>query len=214
VTAVPPAGSSLQRALIAFGAGVAATAVLVWVAPWQLSVLTGWCTATAVFMLRVWIPCARMTPDHVAAWAPVEDDTRATATTLLLGAAVASIVGVAYALHKASITDGVERVLLTSAALGTVVLSWLLVNTVYTLRYAHLYYSPPAGGVDFQDGPPDYRDFAYLAFTIGMTYQVSDTGLRTKKFRRTLLGHALLSYLFGTVIIATLINTVAGFVGS
>jgi uncharacterized membrane protein len=214
VTAVPPAGSSLQRALIAFGAGVAATAVLVWVAPWQLSVLTGWCTATAVFMLRVWIPCARMTADHVAAWAPVEDDTRATATTLLLGAAVASIVGVAYALHKASITDGVERVLLTSAALGTVVLSWLLVNTVYTLRYAHLYYSPPAGGVDFQDGPPDYRDFAYLAFTIGMTYQVSDTGLRTKKFRRTLLGHALLSYLFGTVIIATLINTVAGFVGS
>jgi uncharacterized membrane protein len=209
---VSPAGTSLQRALIAFTAGTAATAVLVWVASWQLSVLTGWCTATAVFMLRVWIPCARMSPDHVAAWAPAEDDTRATATTLLLGAAVASIVGVAYGLHKASITDGVQRVLLTSAALGTVVLSWLLVNTVYTLHYAHLYYSPPAGGIDFEDGPPDYRDFAYLAFTIGMTYQVSDTGLRTKKFRRTLLGHALLSYLFGTVIIATLINTVAGFV--
>lgn len=207
-----PTGTSLQRALIAFAAGTVATLAVAWVAPWQLTVLTGWCLAAAVFMLRVWIPCTRMTPEHVAAWAPAEDDTRTMASALLLGAAVASIIGVAFALHKASLTTGVQRVALTTVALTTVVLSWLLVNTVYTLRYAHLYYTAPIGGVDFEDGPPDYRDFAYLAFTIGMTYQVSDTGLRTKKFRRTLLGHALLSYLFGTVIIATLINTVAGFV--
>jgi uncharacterized membrane protein len=199
---------------VAFAGGTVATAALAWIAPWQLSVLSGWCLAATLFMLRVWIPCTRMSPEHVAAWAPAEDDTRAMAGTILLGAAVASIVGVGFALHKASLSDGVERVAVTSAALSTVVLSWLLVNTVYMLRYAHLYYSPPTGGVSFEDGPPDYRDFAYLAFTIGMTYQVSDTGLRTKKFRRTLLGHALLSYLFGTVIIATLINTVAGFVGS
>jgi len=88
-----------------------------------------------------------------------------------------------------------------------------VVNTVFALRYAHLYYAvPPGGGVDFPDGPPDYADFAYLSFTIGMTYQVSDTGLQTRKFRRTLLRHALLSYLFGAVIIATSINTLAGFV--
>jgi len=199
--------------MIAFAAGIIAAVALASIAPWQLSVTTSWCVAAGVFVARVWVPCVRMSPEHVAAWAPAEDDTRAMASGLLLGAAVASIVGVAYALHKASLTDGAERVLLTSAALATVVISWLLVNTVYTLHYAHLYYSAPVGGIDFEDGPPDYRDFAYLAFTIGMTYQVSDTGLRTKKFRRTLLGHALLSYLFGTVIIATLINTVAGFVG-
>lgn len=211
---MPPAGTSLQRALIAFGAGAATTLVLSWFVAWEISVPTGWCAAAATFVLRVWLPCARMSSEDVAAWAPAEDDTRAMASALLLSAAVASIVGVAFALHKASISDGVERVLVTTAALATVVLSWLLVNTVYTLRYAHLYYSPPAGGIDFEDGPPDYRDFAYLAFTIGMTYQVSDTGLRRKRFRRTVLGHALLSYLFGTVIIATLINTVAGFVSS
>jgi uncharacterized membrane protein len=214
VAAVPPAGTSLQRALIALAAGAIATTVLAWFTPWQFSVLTGWCAAAAVFMLRVWLPCTRMSPDHVAAWAPAEDDTRAMASALLLGAAVASIVGVAFALHKGSITDGVERVAVTTAALTTVVFSWFLVNTAYMLRYAHLYYTAPVGGVDFEDGPPDYRDFAYLSFTIGMTYQVSDTGLRTKKFRRTLLGHALLAYLFGAVIIATMINTVAGFVTS
>lgn len=207
-----PTGTSLQRALIALGAGCVAVGVLGWFSAWQLSVLSGWCVATAVFMLRVWVPCVRMSPAQVADWAPAEDDTRTMASTLLLGAAVASIVGVAFALHKASLVDGGQRVALTSVALATVVLSWLLVNTEYTLRYAHRYYTAPVGGVDFEDGPPDYRDFAYLAFTIGMTYQVSDTGLRTKKFRRTLLGHALLAYLFGTVIIATLINTVAGFV--
>jgi len=80
---------------------------------------------------------------------------------------------------------------------------------VYTLRYADLYYQHE-GGLDFnQTEEPDYRDFAYLAFTIGMTYQVSDTNLRLKAVRRTALRHALLSYLFGAVIIAMTINIVA-----
>jgi len=131
---------------------------------------------------------------------------------LLLGAAVGSLLGVGFALHKAARSDDTMEAMLTAIALSTVVLSWLVVNTVYALRYAHLYYEAPVGGIDFPEGPPDYYDFAYLAFTIGMTYQVSDTGLLSKRFRRTLLGHAMLSYLFGTVIIATLINTVAGFV--
>ena len=76
-------------------------------------------------------------------------------------------------------------------------------------RYADLYYTQD-GGIDFNgDDVPDYRDFAYLAFTIGMTYQVSDTNLQTKAVRRTALRHALLSYLFGTAIIAVMINVVA-----
>jgi uncharacterized membrane protein len=65
--------------------------------------------------------------------------------------------------------------------------------------------------VDFnEDDAPDYRDFAYLAFTIGMTFQVSDTTLQTSEIRRTALRHALLSYVFGAVVIATTINLVAG----
>jgi uncharacterized membrane protein len=76
------------------------------------------------------------------------------------------------------------------------------------LGYARLFYD--AGGLRFDDGPPDYRDFAYVAFTIGMTYQVSDTAIVTKAMRRVALRHTLLSYLFGAVIGATVLNVVVG----
>lgn len=86
-----------------------------------------------------------------------------------------------------------------------------MVHTVFALRYAGLYYSGPDGGVNFNDNEkPAYADFAYLAFTIGMTYQVSDTALTTRAVRHTALRHALLSYLLGTVIIAATINLAAG----
>jgi uncharacterized membrane protein len=81
---------------------------------------------------------------------------------------------------------------------------------VFTLRYARTYYSEPTGGIDFnEEDPPTYLDFAYLALTIGMTFQVSDTNLTSKPIRRTALGHAMLSYLFGAVIVALVINVVA-----
>jgi uncharacterized membrane protein len=103
-------------------------------------------------------------------------------------------------------------VLLTVACALTVVLSWAVVQAHFTLHYARLYYTEPVGGVDFNDdGTPDYLDFVYLALTVGMTYQVSDTNLATKKFRRSVTRQALLSYLFGAFIIATTINVVAGF---
>jgi len=93
--------------------------------------------------------------------------------------------------------------------LVSVVVSWAVVHTLFLLKYARLYYGTPEGGVDFTGhGRPQYSDFAYLAFTIGMTFQVSDTSLQTKELRATVLKQALLSYVFGTVIIATTINTV------
>jgi uncharacterized membrane protein len=101
---------------------------------------------------------------------------------------------------------------LTVLAVLSIVLSWALIQTVFTLRYARLFYAE-GGGIDFnEDDEPDFRDFAYLAVTLGMTYQVSDTDLTSKAVRRTALRHALLSYLFGTVIIAVAINVVAGLV--
>jgi uncharacterized membrane protein len=92
----------------------------------------------------------------------------------------------------------------------SVVLAWVVVHTIFTLRYARIYYGGPDGGVDFNEkAAPDYADFAYLAFTIGMTFQVSDTDLTSKAMRRTALRHALISYLFGAVIIGLIINVVA-----
>ena len=98
-----------------------------------------------------------------------------------------------------------------AVAVASVVLSWLLVHTLFAIRYASLFYRGEVGGVDFNQAElPAYSDFAYLSFTLGMTFQVSDTNITSHAIRVTALGHALLSYLFGAVILATTINLVAG----
>ena len=104
--------------------------------------------------------------------------------------------------------------LVASLAVASIALAWSVVHTLFTLRYALIYYDPEqggtagkVGGIDF--GPsarPKYSDFAYLAFTIGMTFQVSDTQVGTSELRSTVLRHALLSYLFGALILAATVN--------
>jgi uncharacterized membrane protein len=84
------------------------------------------------------------------------------------------------------------------------------VHTIYALRYALMYYTEPVGGIDFKGYEPAYRDFAYLAFTVGMTFQVADTDLKNSVMRATVLRHALLSYLLGAVILASAINLISG----
>ena len=132
----------------------------------------------------------------------------------MLGASVASLLGVVLTLDLAGRESGPLRVLLIGVAVLTVVLSWTVVNTVYTLRYADLHFRSREAGIGFGDPdgqePPTYRDFAYVAFTIGMCYQVSDTTVRDRRIRGTVLSHAFLSYLFGVVIVAGSVNLIAG----
>ncbi len=89
-------------------------------------------------------------------------------------------------------------------------------HTVFALRYAHEFYTPPVGGIDFKTEHelPDYQDFAYVAFTIGMTFQVSDTDIQACRTRRTVLRQALLAYLFGAVILAVVVNVIASLLNS
>jgi uncharacterized membrane protein len=118
-------------------------------------------------------------------------------------------------LLQASSAKGSTQDLLAATGVATVVISWLVVHSVFTLRYAMLYYTGNDGGVNFNQAmPPRYSDFAYLSFTVGMTFQVSDTNLERPAIRATVLRHALLSYLFGAVILATTINLVAGLASS
>ena len=93
----------------------------------------------------------------------------------------------------------------------TVVSSWTLLHTLFTLRYAHIYYQQnPAGGLNFPDTKqPGYADFAYVSFGIGMTSQVADVGPTSQRFRRLILMHSLLSFAFNTLIVALSINVVA-----
>jgi uncharacterized membrane protein len=114
---------------------------------------------------------------------------------------------------RAGGAHGGTKAYLLAIGLVSVVFSWFSVHTVFTLVYARLYYGDEPGGIEFNEPDrPDYLDFAYLAFTIGMTFQVSDTNLTTKTIRRTALRHALVSYLFGAVILALAINIVASLI--
>lgn len=194
--------------------GVVGTAVTVAVGvswQWAFAPLVGWDVAAAGFVAVTWWRIRGLGPEQTAELAVREDPTRASADLLLLAAAVASLVGVGFVLASAGSATGSDKGFLVALGIGSVVASWSVVHLVFTLRYAGLYYSGEDGGIDFnQEEPPRYSDFAYVAFTIGMTFQVSDTDLRTTAVRATALRQALLSYLFGTVIIAMTINVVAG----
>ncbi|MFJ2829471.1 DUF1345 domain-containing protein [Streptomyces sp. NPDC087263] len=97
-------------------------------------------------------------------------------------------------------------------ALCAVFLAWSALHLMYAARYAYVYYEDN-GGIDFNsDQPPSYRDFFYFSYNLGMTYQVSDTDVSSSKIRSIVLRHTLLSYVFGTSILATVINVVVGIV--
>ena len=172
----------------------------------------GWAAASLTYLVWVWSVIGRLSPAATAAHAAREDSGRAASDALVLAATLASFGGVVLILLDAGSAEGIAKAGIIAVALGSITLSWFLVHTLFTLRYAFLYYRD-RDGVDFnQDSGPHYRDFAYLAFTLGMTFQVSDTSLKTDAFRSTALRHALLSYLLGTIVLATTINLVAGLI--
>jgi uncharacterized membrane protein len=182
-------------------------------ASWSVAALGATDVAALVFIAWVWISVAGMDAGATARLARAEDASRAAAEAVLLGAGAASLIAVLFTLAQASHTHAPDRGMLTALALASVALAWSAVHTVYALRYARLYYTPPDGGIDFKGDRADYLDFAYLALTIGMTFQVSDTDLLGNRVRRQALHHALTSYLFGTVIVAITVSSVASLLG-
>jgi uncharacterized membrane protein len=199
------------RGGIAVAVGVATTAAVVATVGWQYGPAVGWIAAATVYLVWTWLAVGRLDPQTTASHATREDPTRSGTEVLVILASVASLVGVGYLLESASAKGG-QAEIVAGVGIGTVVTAWFVVHTVFTLRYARLYYVNDASGIDFNqdDEPPAYVDFAYLAFTIGMTYQVSDTDLKTRKIRATALRQALLSYVFGAVVLAITVNLVAG----
>ena len=196
---------------VASAAGVCAGVLVALPGSWQVGTLVGWDVAAGVYVAWTWATIWHRDPAATARLALREDPGRATADALLLVASVASTLAVALAIAASRNGGPGARDLRAALAVASVALSWTVVQTVFTSHYARLYYSHPAGGIDFnQDAPPRYSDFGYLAFTVGMTFQVSDTDLKTPAVRAAVLRQALLSYLLGAVILATTINLVAG----
>jgi uncharacterized membrane protein len=201
---------SARRALLCVAAGVIVGAVAaVAVAP-SLGPLVAWCTAGALALVWVWRICWPQDAAGTERLAREESTSRVTDDAIIT-ACLASIVAVVVALMQSGNQNGdaVSVLLVILGVLGTIV-AWALVNTVYAFKYARTYFlDQQEGGFDFkQDSPPTYSDFAYCAFTIGMSFAAPEIEPTSSDTRRTALPHALLSYLFGTILIAVAINLV------
>lgn len=187
------------------------TASVAWLTmPVAASILLGWDIAVVIYL--VWIAASvwQLDPGHTAELAKREDPSTPVAELVILLAGTAMLVAVGFALVKAGQATGGLKAYLVTIGLLSVVLSWAVVHTVFGLRYARAYYAEPVGGIEFNEAePPNYIDFAYYAFTVGMTFQVADTNITARAVRRTTLHHALLSYLFGAVLLGIVINVVA-----
>jgi uncharacterized membrane protein len=203
-----------QRLLIAAPLGIVAAVVIAFFCPWQLAVLAGWDVAALFVVGSVWTFVAVLDATDTQRVSTREDDSHALVDLIMVVACLVSLVGVILGLAHARGHGGAVSSVLTGDAVFTVFLSWFTVHTLFVLRYARLYYSEVPGGIDFPntDVPPDYMDFVYVAFTVGMTFQVSDTGIGARPIRRTVIRHALLSYIFGTVIVGVAINVVGNLV--
>jgi len=199
------------KLLVSLAAGVAGGTAAALAGAGRATPLIGWDTLALVFGVWVWSTVWRLDAEATAGHARREDPSTDLADVLLLAAAIASLIAVGLVLAGAGKSTGLAQYLQAGLALISVFVSWALIHTVFTLKYARLYYAGQARGIDFHDAAaPDYGDFAYMAFTIGMTFQVSDTDINTRQVRRTVLRHAWLSFPMGAVIIAATINVVAG----
>jgi uncharacterized membrane protein len=198
------------RAAISMGIGAIAGLVPALLGEPSLSPLTGWIAAASVALLWVWRISWPQNAQGTKRLAQAESRSHSTDLPVLIGSAT-SIGGVLLALIQSDDSQnhsvGVALAILSVVA---TLLAWALVNTVFALKYARHYYLNDDSGIYFkQEQAPAYSDFAYLAFTVGMSYAVSDTEPVTTAIRKTALGHALLSYGFGTIIIAVAINLIS-----
>jgi uncharacterized membrane protein len=197
------------RILIAVVLGVAVALAVGNTVGWRFA-LIGWVVTAGVFVVWTRLLLGGMDADQTREYVTREDPTRWIADTVVVSASLASLVGVAYVVAAGSRT-GAGAVAAALLGILAVAASWFAVHTLFTVHYARLYYSDEPGGINFHDPePPRFRDFAYVAFTVGMTYQVSDTEIGLTSIRATVLRQALLSYLLGAVVLAVTINLIAG----
>jgi uncharacterized membrane protein len=180
--------------------------------------IASWDTFALFVLALAWIVIVRTPSTKLRAHAKVQDISHRLISIFVVAAASVALFAVGFLVgtNKAGPQPHLTaHVILT---LSTVIFSWMLVHTVFGLHYAHVFYGDGdepgedrhAGGLDFPGKhPPNYFDFAYFAFVIGMTCQVSDVQITSRRLRRLTLLHSVLSFGFNTVILALLINTVS-----
>jgi uncharacterized membrane protein len=205
----------LAPALVSVVLGAVLGAVLLVArAPFVLAALSAWDAGAALFLGIFWFVIVQKDAHETQRRAASEDPGRSAVYALVLLGSGASLLS---AVALARSPDEPRKTLLVALCLANVALSWSLTQAAFTLRYAHLYYRDDddgVGGIDFPgDAAPAYFDFAYLAFTVGMTFQVSDTAVSSAPIRRAVLLHAGLSFVYNTAIIAFVLNLLFGLAG-
>ncbi|SDZ65952.1 Uncharacterized membrane protein [Variovorax sp. YR266] len=179
--------------------------------------LAGWCVAVVVYQVLSWWLADTFDAKRTRERAQSLDQPNVVILVSMLVVVGASVVAIAMLLQQVKALSGWERA--AHVALGLVALagSWLMMHTIYAFHYAHRYYidqksGTPDGGLDFpgKDDAPDYFDFLYYSYVIGMTSQVSDVQATSKEMRRITLLHSVLAFAFNMLVLALSVNVVAG----
>ena len=181
-------------------------------------IVVGWDLACIAFMLSVSATMLGNSPDDIRQRAGREDEGRGLILGLVLVAAAASVAAIGAELGIAKADQGLAKLLLVALVVATVALSWLMVQVVFALHYAHEYYdeNPHCDGHDMTgllfpgEEPPDYWDFVHFAVVIGVAAQTADIAFTSKELRRIGTVHSLVAFAFNTIIVALTINLLAG----
>jgi uncharacterized membrane protein len=172
--------------------------------------------AAVAFLGAVWIMMAHATTADMRRRAQIEDERRYVVLALSAAAAVAILLAITSQLQEIRDQTSSATALRVTLAAATILLAWFFMNTIFALHYAHCFYDDAgtgadAGGLDFPGrAEPDYWDFLYFSFVLGMTFQVSDVQIESHRLRRLALAHGVLAFFFNVVVVALTINIIAG----
>jgi len=181
--------------------------------------LIGWDIGIALYLVLIHITMARCDIDRIRARAAEQDEGAFAILLLTVLATFASLIAIVFALGNSKQAPHAEAAVLVLLTIGTIVLSWLFVHTIFALHYAHEYYGERSDGafgrLSFpHENKPDYWDFFYFSVVIGMTSQVSDVAISSRSIRRVATMHGILSFFFNVAVLALTINTVSNAISS
>lgn len=189
----------------------AAVALLTPARFWETRMLTGWLIGAVSYLAVVWLGVGSLDAVHTRLRAVRYDPGNRALYAVVVAACFVSLGGVLLVTDASRAMSGAARWWHIVLALTALAATWLLIQTVFALRYAHRYYHRDAGGLLFPGhDAPTYVDFAYFSAVIGMTSQVADVDVATVAMRRLVLAHGLVSFAFNLLILALTLNLVAG----
>lgn len=213
--AEPRSLDSHQRIAIAFILGVISFFLFYSFYQIEIAIVGAWDILALTDIVLAWLTITKKNAKETVQNAKLQDTGRSTILFFIIATALISLVAITILLKTAKHSTLYSFDLILAFAFVTVAISWILVHTVFTIHYAHVFYAEGnethIGGLEFpKEKNPYFIDFAYYSFNIGMTFQVSDVQVSSRRMRKLTLAHSLVSFLFNTFIVAFTINIIAG----